>query len=40
MPIELQNKIMEWNKKFFDLDLEQKNTVNKGMYIHPLASTV
>lgn len=30
VPIELQNKIMEWNKKFFALSLEQKNEVNKG----------
>lgn len=30
VPIELQDKIMDWNKKFFDLELEQKNTVNKG----------
>tara|TARA_R110002003_G_scaffold114_6_gene9868 strand:- start:3781 stop:3915 length:135 start_codon:yes stop_codon:yes gene_type:complete len=31
VPLELQRKIMEWNKKFFDLDLEQKNKINKGM---------
>jgi isopenicillin N synthase-like dioxygenase len=30
VPLELQNRIMEWNKKFFDLELEQKNKVNKG----------
>ena len=30
VPIELQNKIMDWNKKFFDLSLEQKMEVNKG----------
>jgi isopenicillin N synthase-like dioxygenase len=30
VPLELQNRIMDWNKKFFDLDLEQKNKVNKG----------
>lgn len=35
VPIELQNKIMDWNKKFFDLPLEQKNTINKGMQSSP-----
>lgn len=30
VPLELQNKIMEWNKRFFDLSLEQKMEVNKG----------
>ncbi|KAL6703147.1 hypothetical protein ACN47E_010140 [Coniothyrium glycines] len=29
VPIELQNRIMDWNKKFFDLDLEHKNKINK-----------
>ncbi|EAT76065.2 hypothetical protein SNOG_16525 [Parastagonospora nodorum SN15] len=29
VPLELQNKIMDWNRKFFDLSLEQKNEVNK-----------
>ncbi|KAI4648316.1 hypothetical protein J4E93_004728 [Alternaria ventricosa] len=29
VPIELQNRMMDWNKKFFDLPLEEKNKVNK-----------
>ncbi|KAF2705087.1 Clavaminate synthase-like protein [Pleomassaria siparia CBS 279.74] len=29
VPLELQKRIMEWNKRFFDLTLEQKNEVNK-----------
>ncbi|KAF2653695.1 Clavaminate synthase-like protein [Lophiostoma macrostomum CBS 122681] len=29
VPLELQNKIMEWNKKFFDLPLEEKMKINK-----------
>ncbi|KAF3050254.1 hypothetical protein E8E11_003890 [Didymella keratinophila] len=29
VPLELQNRIMDWNKRFFDLELEQKNTINK-----------
>ncbi|KAL5114708.1 hypothetical protein ACEQ8H_007377 [Pleosporales sp. CAS-2024a] len=29
VPIELQNKMMDWNKKFFDLPLEAKNQINK-----------
>ena len=33
VPLELQNKIMNWNKRFFDLSLDQKNEVNKGMYL-------
>jgi hypothetical protein len=34
VPLELQNKIMNWNKRFFDLSLEQKNEVNKGIYFN------
>ena len=30
VPLELQNKIIDWNREFFNLLLEQKNTVNKG----------
>jgi isopenicillin N synthase-like dioxygenase len=30
VPIELQNRTMDWNKKFFDLELEEKNKLNKG----------
>jgi isopenicillin N synthase-like dioxygenase len=26
----LQQKMMDWNKKFFNLPLEEKNKVNKG----------
>ncbi|KAF2257710.1 Clavaminate synthase-like protein [Lojkania enalia] len=29
VPLELQQKIMEWNKRFFDLSLEEKMTVSK-----------
>lgn len=29
VPLELQQRIMDWNKKFFDLSLEDKMTVNK-----------
>ncbi|KAK1914802.1 hypothetical protein P3342_010791 [Pyrenophora teres f. teres] len=31
VPVELQKKMMDWNKKFFDLPLEEKNKVNKGV---------
>ena len=31
VPLELQQKIMDWNKKFFELPLEQKMEVNKGI---------
>lgn len=30
VPLELQQSIMDWNKKFFDLSLEQKMEVSKG----------
>ncbi|CAN9319841.1 unnamed protein product [Alternaria sp. RS040] len=29
VPIDLQQKMMDWNKKFFNLPLEEKNKVNK-----------
>ncbi|KAF2786688.1 Clavaminate synthase-like protein [Melanomma pulvis-pyrius CBS 109.77] len=29
VPLELQDKIMDWNKRFFDLSLEQKMEINK-----------
>ena len=38
VPLELQNKIMDWNKRFFDLELEQKNQVNKGIKEPKLSS--
>lgn len=31
VPLELQENIMNWNKKFFDLPLEEKVKVGKGM---------
>lgn len=30
VPIELQERMMAWNKKFFDLPLEEKKKVGKG----------
>ena len=36
VPMALQEKIMNWNKNFFDLPLEEKMKVNKG--ISPLLS--
>jgi len=30
VPVDLQKKMMDWNKKFFSLPLEEKNKVNKG----------
>ncbi|RAR06477.1 hyoscyamine 6-dioxygenase [Stemphylium lycopersici] len=36
VPIDLQNKMMDWNKKFFNLPLEEKNKVNKGTSISTL----
>jgi isopenicillin N synthase-like dioxygenase len=32
VPIELQKKMMDWNKKFFHLPLEEKSKVNKGKF--------
>lgn len=32
VPLQLQQRIMEWNKKFFALDIDQKNKINKGTY--------
>lgn len=31
VPLELQERVMAWNKKFFDLPLEEKKKVGKGM---------
>lgn len=33
VPLELQQGIMDWNKKFFDLSLEQKLEVSKGAHL-------
>jgi isopenicillin N synthase-like dioxygenase len=30
VPLELQKKIMDWIKRFFDLPLEEKMKINKG----------
>ena len=38
VPLELQQGIMDWNKKFFDLPLEQKLEVSKGTTNHPVCS--
>lgn len=40
VPMELQNRIMKWNKNFFDLPLEEKKKVGKGKLDYRIPSSL